>query len=85
MFCNRYCCAGESLLRDCLLACEVEVLSLHSAHPVLPDQCRGLAEASDSICPSLLNHFESVFPFPAFLVVGRQEEMVIFAEVICPL
>lgn len=57
-----------------------------SSDPVLPDHCWGLAEASESICPALLNHFGSLFfSFPAFPIVGRPEEMVIFAEVICPL
>lgn len=76
VFCNRYCCAGESLL-----VCEVELLSLQSVHPVLPDQCWGLAEASESIITEA-----SWIPFfLSCLLHGRPEEMVIFAEVICPL
>lgn len=56
-----------------------------SVHAAVPEQSWSLAEASENICPSLAKDFWIPFSFPAFLIVQRPEEMVIFTEAICPL
>lgn len=63
----------------------MELLLQHRVHAAIPDQVLRLAEASWNICPSLAEGFQIPFSFPAFLILWKPEEMVIFAEVICPL